>query len=294
MPTTNRRLVDAVAAQVASNRSIAGHEAHLADHRARMMREISLRAPEGGRGRLCLLGVGNANDVDLDTLATQFAEVHLVDIDADAVSWAVSRVAAPLRSRMVVHAPLDASGIFPRLSGWSRLAPASSAIDQETNEAPKRVAEALPGPFDVVVSCCMLTQLQLVLLQIVGEQNPRFGELRLALGRIHVRTLASLLAPGGIALLVTDLTSSATYPFEVIEPGDDLRALMNELLATDNVIYSAHPGRLSAEIRRDPQLATRYAVRFPVGPWLWHNGPDQTYLVYALEIIRRPEPPTSS
>jgi hypothetical protein len=143
-----------------------------------------------------------------------------------------------------------------------------------------------------VVSCCLLTQLQLVLLQIVGEHNPRFGDLRLALGRIHVRTLARLLAPGGVALLVTDLTSSATYPFEMIEPADDLRALMNQLLATDNVIYTAHPGRLSAEIRRDPQLAARYAVRFPVGPWLWHNGPEQTYLVYALEIIRRPEPAT--
>jgi len=125
------------------------------------------------------------------------------------------------------------------------------------------------------------------LLQVIGEQHPRFAELRLALGAIHVRTLTALLAPTGTALLVTDLTSSATFPFELVEPSDDLGALMGRLLAANNVIHASHPGRLSAEIRRDPVLATQFAVRFPVGPWLWHNGPEQIYLVYALEITRR-------
>jgi hypothetical protein len=255
-----------------------------------MMREILLRAPAEGGGRLCLLGVGSANDVDLDVLADRFAEVHLVDIDRKSVAQAVAKVAEGKRGRLVIHAPVDASGIFHLLDTWSRQAPAQPIIDRAAGDAPGRVAAALPGPFDLVVSCCLLTQLQLVLLQVIGDQHPRFAELRLALGAIHVRTLTGLLAPKGVALLVTDLTSSATFPFDLIEPNDDLGALMGRLLAANNVIYASHPGRLSAEIRRDPELAAHFAVRFPIGPWLWHNGPEQIYLVYALEIVRRPEP----
>ena len=281
-----RPLAEAIASQVASNRSVAGHEGHFAGHRARMTAEIGARAPQGGAGRLCLLGAGNANDVDLDALCALFAEVHLVDLDAAASARARAGVGEERRSRIRVHAPFDASGIFDRLEEWARLPPAPSVIEQEARAVPERVVSALGGPFDVVVSCCLLTQLQLVLLEVVGDRNPRFAELRLALGRIHVHTLASLLAPGGVALLVTDLTSSETYPFAALAPDADLRALMSDLLAADNVIYASHPGRLSAEIRRDPDWKSRFAVGSPIGPWLWHNGPEHTYLVYALEITR--------
>jgi hypothetical protein len=274
--------------QVAANRSGAGHESHFAGHRARLTQEIDMRAPEGGGGRLCLLGVGNANDVDLDALAARFREIHLVDLDAEAVGRARARVTEPRRSRLVVHAPLDVSGIFDRLEEWSHAPPASRVLAGEARTAVGRVVGALPGPFDVVVSCCMLTMLQLVLLEVVGDRNPGFEDLRDALGRIHVRTLASLLAPGGVALLVTDLTANDTYPrLDDLPPGADLRALMSDLMAVGNVIHAAHPGLLSLEMRRDPELKAAYAVRFPVGPWLWHNGPAKTFLVYALEITAR-------
>src|SRR3954465_979232 len=109
------RVAAAGAAQIASNASAIGHEASFAEHRARLTREIAERAPAGGRGRLCLLGVGNANDVDLDALAARFAEVHLVDIDPGAVARAVGRVPAAGRAQLVVHAPVDASALFDRL-----------------------------------------------------------------------------------------------------------------------------------------------------------------------------------
>jgi len=280
-------LAAALARQAHSNRSVAGHERHLAAHRTRLTREILARAPAGGSGRLCLLGAGNANDVDLPALLGSFREVHLVDIDADAVALAVARLAADERPRVQAHAPVDVSGIFGELEGWSRTPPAPSAIAHAVAAAPAQVAAALPGPFDVVASCCLLTQLQLVLLEIVGDKNPRFDELRTAVNAIHVHTLLALLAPRGVALLVTDLTASATYPFDALDPDVDLTSLMGDLLAAGNVIHAAHPGRLSAIIRRDPALAARYDLKLPIGPWLWHNGPEHTYLVYAIEIAPR-------
>jgi hypothetical protein len=282
------RILKALAEQVASNRSAAGHEAWFAGHRARLTREIEVRAPPGGHGRLCLLGVGNANDVDLVALAPAFSEIHLVDIDREAVERVLARLPDDLRARFFAHAPFDVSGVFDRLDAWSTATPPVAAIDREASDAVARVCGGLPGPFDVVVSCCLLTQLQLVLLQVVGDQHPRFEELRAVLGRIHVRALARLLSPNGVALLVTDLTTNRTYPLDALPAGADLGALMQDLLHVGNVIHAAHPGLLSAEIRRSPELKAAFAVRFPIGPWLWRNGPDDTYLVYALEITARP------
>jgi len=115
------------------------------------------------------------------------------------------------------------------------------------------------------------------------------GAAKVGVNVIHVRTLLALLAPRGVALLVTDLTASATFPFDALDPDVNLTSLMGDLLAAGNVIHAAHPGRLSAVVRRDPTLAARYDLKLPIGPWLWHNGPDQTYLVYGMEIAPRPD-----
>jgi SAM-dependent methyltransferase len=283
------RITKAVAEQVASNRSAAGQESWFRGHRVRLTREIESRAPGDGRGRLCLLGIGNGNDVDLAAVAGKFAEVHLVDLDPEAVARALARLPGNVRDKFVVHAPVDLSGVFDRLEGWTHSPPDTVTIARESAEAVARVVGALPGPFDVVVSCCLLTQLQLVLLQVVGDQHPRFDALRAAISRIHVHSLARLLRPGGVALLVTDLVTNQTYPLDGLQDDADLTALMTDLLHVGNIIQAAHPGRLSAEIRRNPELKAAFSTRFPVGPWLWHNRPEHTFLVYGLEISARAE-----
>jgi len=285
------RLAAAVSEQIAANASGIGHEASFAVHRARLTREILDRAPASGEGRLCLLGTGNANDVDLDALAPRFAEIHLCDIDPDAVSRAIARVAPAQRAKLTAHAPLDVSGLFYQFDDWAARPPqpqAPQVINGIVDAAVGRVTGALPGPFDVVVSCSLLTQLQLVLVQVVGDRHPSFVELRDALNRAHVRTLGALLAPGGVALLVTDLTSTEIYPpLAHLDAGADLGTLMGDLIAAGHIIYIAHPGLLSSEMRRDPRLRQDFEVRFPIGPWIWRNGPSQSLLVYALEIRRR-------
>jgi hypothetical protein len=281
-------LAAAVAEQIASNTSASGHEASFAAHRARLTKEILERTPTGGRGRLCLLGAGNANDVDLEALAMRFAEVHLVDLDPDAVGRAIARVAPPLRAPLVAHAPLDASGLFDRLESWAANPPALGDIDGIVAGAVARVTGALPGPFDVVVSCSLLTQLQLVLVQVLGDASPIFDGIRTALNRAHMRALGGLLPPGGVALLVTDLTTSALYPPLVhVDEGADLAKLMGDLIAAGHIIYAANPGPLTSEMRRDPALKQAFEVRSPIGPWIWTNGPAQSLLVYAIEIRRR-------
>src|SRR5687767_6985847 len=59
-------------------------------HRQRVTAEILALAPAGAEpgGRVCLLGAGNANDLELEALASRFDEIHLVDIDPGALSRA--------------------------------------------------------------------------------------------------------------------------------------------------------------------------------------------------------------
>ena len=281
-------LAAAIAEQVASNRSTIGHEDSFAEHRARLTAEIAARAPASGLGRLCLLGAGNANDVDLAALAARFEEIHLVDIDADAVRRAIARLPAPDRARLVAHAPVDVSGMFDRLALWAHKPPAPEAMSPLVTAAAEQVARALPGPFDVVVSCSLLTQLQLVLVTVVGDTNPRFEALRDAFNRAHMRTVGALLAPGGAGLLVSDLTGNAIHPpLDDLPPDADLDRVLSDVLAAGAYIYAAHPGRLTSEMRRDHQLSQQFQLRYPIGPWIWRNGPAQSLLVYGVEIRRR-------
>ncbi len=210
------KTAQAIADQVSSNRSAVGHAQHFAGHRERLTQEIVSRAGAGNAGRLCLLGAGNAYDVDLPALAACFAEVHLVDVDRASVEGARAAAAPDVAQRLALHAPVDVSGVFDELESWAANPPAPAQHAAIVDAAIARVTGALPGPFDVVVSCCLLTQIQLALLQVIGDRNPRFAELRALIGRIHMRVLARLAAPQGRALLVTDLTSNDTYPFETL------------------------------------------------------------------------------
>lgn len=276
--------------QVNANREGFGCQPWMAGHRERLTAALLERAPTDGTGRLCLLGGGNANDVELPLLARAYREVHLCDIDAEALARAREPLSPADGARVFTHAPVELSGMFDDWEGWTRAAPRLAASRAELTQAAAAAARAvvarLPGPFDTVASCCMVTQIQLSLRDLLGERDRAFPPLRAAMNAIHVRVLAGLLAPGGKALLVTDMASSTTYPLDTLPPDADLSAVFRDLVDSGSVFFIAHPGLLAAEVRRDPGLAGQVTVQFPIGPWLWQNGPNIRYLVYALELAR--------
>jgi hypothetical protein len=128
------------------------------DHRRRVTAEILALAPGGndaGGGRLCLLGAGNANDLDLETLAERFDEVHLVDIDPGALSRATGRQSPAVRAKLRSHAPVDLSGLYHQLQGKSRLPPDDEMVAAGTAQ----LIRQLPSELDLVASCCVLSQM---------------------------------------------------------------------------------------------------------------------------------------
>ncbi|HYQ26017.1 MAG TPA: hypothetical protein VER04_02325 [Polyangiaceae bacterium] len=272
-------------AQRVANTSGLPHFEAFQGHRAELT-QLILGSAAAGPETLCVLGAGNAYDLELEALLDRFAHVHLADIDADAVARARQRAPEAARSRLLTHAPLELSGMFHELERWGRLQVTPQELAMAPATGAKRVAGALPGPFDVVVSSCLLTQLQLSLLRVIGDQHPLFVVLRELLSLTHLRTLAALTRPGGRALLVTDLCEAAAFPAGLPREPSDLTGLMNELVASGHVVHSSHPGVLERTLTSDPPLSRAFGRPTPSEPWLWHNGPERLFLVYGLTLQR--------
>lgn len=63
-------------------------------------------------GRLCLLGAGNTNDVDLRRLLRRFEVIELVDIDGEALARGTTgQLPEAARRRIVMHGGIDLLGL---------------------------------------------------------------------------------------------------------------------------------------------------------------------------------------
>src|SRR5438132_14001730 len=88
--------------QARQNRTTRNQWHLYASHRLEIEKLI---VPESRGQRLCVVGAGNCNDLDLRWLAGAYGEVHLVDIDPLALDGAVRR--------QRVAASASADGIVP-------------------------------------------------------------------------------------------------------------------------------------------------------------------------------------
>lgn len=271
-----------------SNQSALPYSDAFASHRRALTRLIVERAPSGKVGRLCVLGAGNAYDLDFSELGPAFAEIHLVDLDREALEATRERQSVEVRDKLRLHAPLDLSGMLGRLEAWRQMQVTPQELMAFPNAVSRGIAEALPCPFDVVASTCLLTQLQRALVETLTDRHRLFEALRQFLNLAHLRTLVRLTAPEGRALLVTDVVSNDTYPLDALDLEGDKRELLVEVVRSGNLIYAAHPELLRLTAREDPFLARSATVSEPIAAWLWQNGPARRFLVYALELGLRP------
>jgi len=266
-----------------ANASAVPHLDAFASHRARLTAHVA-RSPGG---RLCVLGAGNAYDLDLGALAPLFDEIHLVDVDAAALQRAFERQDSATRSRLTVHAPVELTGLLHKLDRWAAMQVTPEELLDYPKVASAAIAVQLPGPFDLVVSACVLTQLQLAVLAVLSPEHRLFQAVRQVLNLAHLRTLAKLLAPGGSALFVSDVTSDDAMALGDLDERADLRPALQQAKREGRVIYASDPDLLAWTVREDPYLNATVTWSAPLDAWLWHNGPARTFLVYASELRRR-------
>lgn len=275
------------------NREAKGDWTLYAEHRARLTALITEAAGQSAApaGPLCLLGAGNCNDVDLESLAATFAEIHLVDIDPAALARARERLAPGVRERVVLHGGIDLTGMLGHLDVWKGRAPDAATMAGAVDRGVAEICRGLPvGRCRVAVSCCLMSQLGWSLETGLGEGQSGGAatvELRLATIAVHLRTLAHLCHAQGMAVLANDIVSSELYPLDELPPDVDLRDLADRLVSEQQVVFAgANPLLIGRVLRRDPFLRTAFSQNTMADPWIWHGRLELAYLVYP-QVLRR-------
>jgi len=277
--------LDQAGEQALANLSALPHFSSFGDHRQRLTALAAALAPASA-GTLCVLGAGNCFDLDLDLLAGRYEAVHLVDLDAGALEGAVARQQAATRERLVLHAPLDLSGLLDRIDRWSHFQVTPEELMGHADATAAALRARVGGPFDVVLSACMLSQMQLSVLNVLSEQHRLFQAVRWTLNLTHFRTLAALTRPSGCALFATDVSSGALHALDALAPATDCVALLWELVKQRRVFDFADPKRIAALFSDDPLLREAFQPFEVNDAWLWSNGPQAKFLVYASELRR--------
>jgi hypothetical protein len=255
-------------------------------HRERQTALVTEGVPLASEKRLCVLGAGNAYDLDLATLGQHFSEIHLVDIDDQALEGARARQPPEVARKLVLHAPVDLGGMFAKLEDWGRMQVTEAEMLAHPARTAKELASRL-GTFDVVVSACIITQMQLSVLSALGEEHRLFDAVRHTLALTHLHTLFELTAPGGRAVLVTDVLANQNYRYlDRVPPNANFLALLTDVIAAERVIYAARPGLFHLLFRQDPTLSKQAKFSAPLAAWLWQNGPEMRFLVYAMDLRR--------
>jgi SAM-dependent methyltransferase len=282
--------------QQRSNRNAAPHIGRFENHRrhltALLARDRALPSPIGQArapepATLCVLGAGNAADLELEQLSERYEAIHLVDIDQSALARAHARQTPRTREHLVLHDPVDLSGMLERLDRWRMMDVSAEELLRQPSSAAEAIAARLGQHFDVVVSACLLSQMHLAVRRALGEDHPLFGALSYTLTLTHLRTLARLTRPGGRIVLATDVASERMAPLHELDAGADLRALLERLVREGNVFNAVNPRALAEVAADDPSLALELAPAQVTDAWLWHNGEQQIFLVCALELERR-------
>jgi hypothetical protein len=143
------------------------------------------------------------------------------------------------------------------------------------------------GPFDVVLSSCVLSQLVGYATDALGgDRHPGFRDLVTAIRARHLRLMLDLLAPGGTGLLVCDLVSSDSADVLPRIPEHELPGLIHKLARDRNFFSGLYPDALAAALQNEPTLGGRACDVRLLAPWRWRLGPQRTFLVYGLRFRR--------
>ena len=243
--------------------------------------DLISRKPQPGSASLCILGAGNCNDLDLARFTSRFAQVHLVDLDRQAMDKGVQRQAPPAPGRIRLHGGIDLTGILKTLATWERHRPRRESIAHCIREARAFAGPPVPDRFEVAASMCLLSQ---IIDSVVSMTGPGAVPLELvrALRQRHLRLLAELLLPGGIGILVTDFAlerGGARQPQPASPPGSARASPGGAFLGTS-------PEELCALTSNDPILRTQLCQARVSPSWLWRQNPHRTLRVCAIQFQR--------
>lgn len=227
-----------------------------ASHRRHSTRLILDAAPAKPK-RLCLLGAGNCNDVEMTALSANFGEIHLVDLDKTAVEQGLKRQFSGLQGKIMIHAPIDLD--------------ADETISQLSTI----------GNFDVVASICVLSQL----IDAIPHQEMTKEEALPQIQKIrkrHFALLAQLAGTEGSIVIANEAVSSDSAPKVASVDDHLLGPLLVELAIQQQLFMGLNPAVIAGELQ---DLAPTHQLT-TTPPWKWDFGP-RSYAVCGHSLQRQ-------
>ena len=270
--------------QLVRNRDCRNSWQRYAEHRHQVMKLLCDNV-ENDCQSICIWGAGNANDLDLNRLLEVFSEVHLVDLDQEALRFAVEQQSLLKTPTVVLHGGVDLLGITKFTDAFPATEPNTADVDRLLKHF--RVLTPPPcQPCDVVASVCLLSQLIETIASLVGAGHPRLPELITAVRCHHLQRLLQATRPGGRAILITEILSSDTFPTLPAIPEASLRNALSQQINMRNFYTGLNPAILESLAEREPSIGRLCNGIAAHPPWRWDFGP-RTYAVAAYEARTR-------
>ena len=236
---------------------------------------------------IAILGAGNGNDLELETIANSYSKIHLFDFDPIALEYLKSSHlgTAPLAETVIIEPPVDLSGISASLDNlpMELTEPWILKLADQT----RQVKNVLPDrQFDVVVSTCLTTQLISSIVHSLGDNSPYKNFMMLAIRDGHLKLMDNLIRPGGAGVLVTDFVSSDTLPeLANADTAESVLAVARKAIDERNFFTGANPWAIKDAL-------AKLIVEDPFGPWSiappwrWQIGGKRFYLVTAISFSK--------
>jgi len=235
--------------------------------------------------RLAVLGAGNLNDIDLQSLLRSFVSIDLFDLDGAAMRAGLERQSHVADPRVSVH-EVEITGIADLLIQCGPQTTLNDPVLQQCFAGTETVDWlGVEKPFDVTTSICLVTQLIDGVLQTLGEPHPQCNALSLAIRDQHLDQLCQLTRPGGRIIFITDVISSTTYPNLAKTSPRQFPTLVAGLIQQGNFFTGTNPFAIRAKLQTEPRYQGRIGDVRLVNPWLWNLGP-RYYAVCGIVIER--------
>jgi hypothetical protein len=272
------------------NRRLVGSRQRYQGHRQQVMALALGAAPAAAApaGDIVIFGAGNGSDLDLPLLAGTFREIHLVDLDGEALERARQELPPALRTRVVPHAPVDLSGFMSYLDDWGESLPDDATLNQTAFSAARAIVAALGRDFDVVLSTGALSQLIVPFHRAWLTTRTNWERLDAAIVAVHLATLVLSACPGGRGAMAFDVLSSNDAPALLAlagRGGAALEAAIDARLLPGSDRLHPQPMTLLGQLQF-PGMASMVRQAQLTSPWLWNLG-EALQLVYGLQF-RRP------
>jgi hypothetical protein len=250
----------------------AGHRRHLS----------ALLTSVGPAPNIGIFGAGNCCDLDPERLTALYQEIHLIDLDAEALERGRESFPRPVRDRVVLHAGIEMSGFVDKLDTWGEAFPDDAEIGRSALIAVQAILQRVGQTFHVVLSDCVLSQLPLSYRRAWIAPRANWERLFSSITAVHLATVVGSVRPGGSGVIACDALGSKAVPelCDIVDASSDtLQSFVFDRVTAKAIRLDPDPATLLRGLQSGRLGAVVESAQV-TAPWLWDTG--DILLVFGL------------